>query len=363
MTTLTLLIPVLLIGFVQWLMPSLASPTLPFGVRVPGERAGEPVIAVQRRRYRWGTAAVTLATAAGVVLLPGHALAGMLAIVADLILCGALYVHAHRRVRAAKEAGDWFAGHRQTVVTDTSLRTDPEPYPWIWAVPPVLLLAATIVTGAVRYPGMPDRIVTHYGAGGHADHVAAKSFGSAFGPLVAQTLTTALFLLLARVAVRSRAQLDAEDSNATARHRRFVTTIARTLLVLAAFINLGFLAADLIIWDVIGASGAAVTLLAGLPPLLGAVVAVVIAVRVGQAGSRLSLPARQGAGGMTVNRDDDRLYRLGVFYVNSDDPAIFVPKRFGVGWTINLGRPLAWVVVIGTLAVLLVAPVLGSKVG
>ena len=364
MTTLALLIPLLLIALVQWLMPSLTPPTLQFGVRVPGDRAGEPVIAAQRRLYRWGTAAVTALAVAGVFLLSGHAPAEPLAVVAAVVLFAALYVHAHRRVRAAKEAGDWFAGHRQTVVADTSLRTDPVRYPWLWAVPPLLLPAATIVTGAVRYPRMPDRIVTHYGAGGHADHIAAKSFGTVFGPLPAQVLLTALLLVLARVAVRSRAQLDAEDPNAGQRHRRYVTAISRTLLALAAVVNAGFLAAALVVWGVIDAPGTTVVLLGGVPPLLMAAVAVVITVRLGQNGSRLPLPSvRNGGAGTTVNRDDDRLYRLGLFYVNGDDPALFVPKRFGVGWTINFGRPLAWMLLAGVLALLLAAPVVGSSVG
>ncbi|MGN6200731.1 DUF5808 domain-containing protein, partial [Humibacter sp.] len=48
--------------------------------------------------------------------------------------------------------------------------------------------------------------------------------------------------------------------------------------------------------------------------------------------------------------------------VNRDDPATFVPKRFGVGWTINLGSPggiafgvIAVVVVVGSLVASMVA--------
>src|SRR5205085_3531870 len=44
--------PALLTGL-AWLMPSLISRTLPFGVRTPAERADAPVIAEQRGRYRW----------------------------------------------------------------------------------------------------------------------------------------------------------------------------------------------------------------------------------------------------------------------------------------------------------------------
>jgi uncharacterized membrane protein len=33
-----------------------------------------------------------------------------------------------------------------------------------------------------------------------------------------------------------------------------------------------------------------------------------------------------------------------MFYVNPDDPAILVEKRFGIGYTLNFGRPAAWFV-------------------
>ena len=54
-----------------------------------------------------------------------------------------------------------------------------------------------------------------------------------------------------------------------------------------------------------------------------------------------------------VMRDDDRYYKLGVFYVNPNDPSVWVPKRFGVGWTFNYGQPLTWAIT--ALFVLVVA--------
>ena len=45
-------------------------------------------------------------------------------------------------------------------------------------------------------------------------------------------------------------------------------------------------------------------------------------------------------------RPDDREgWRLGgLVYADPDDPEVFVSKRVGVGVTLNLGRPLGWVV-------------------
>lgn len=45
----------------------------------------------------------------------------------------------------------------------------------------------------------------------------------------------------------------------------------------------------------------------------------------------------------------DACWRAGIFYFNPSDRAIFVPKRFGMGYSLNFARPVSWLV----LAVLL----------
>jgi uncharacterized membrane protein len=51
--------------------------------------------------------------------------------------------------------------------------------------------------------------------------------------------------------------------------------------------------------------------------------------------------------------DDDHYWKGGLVYVNRRDPALLVPKRFGVGWTINLGHPAG--VAIGVVILLIIA--------
>jgi uncharacterized membrane protein len=60
-----------------------------------------------------------------------------------------------------------------------------------------------------------------------------------------------------------------------------------------------------------------------------------------------------------VYRDDDRYWSAGFFYNNPDDPAVFVPKRYGLGWTVNFGHPMGKLVLIGTLLLPLVLAILG----
>jgi len=49
------------------------------------------------------------------------------------------------------------------------------------------------------------------------------------------------------------------------------------------------------------------------------------------------------------DRSPDRAWKLGMIYFNPDDPALWLEKRFGVGYTLNFGRPMAWVIILGLL--------------
>ena len=64
-----------------------------------------------------------------------------------------------------------------------------------------------------------------------------------------------------------------------------------------------------------------------------------------------------------VFRDDDRYWYGGFFYNNPDDPAVFVPKRFGLGWTMNFGHPQAKLVLIGMLVLVLLPPMVVAILG
>jgi uncharacterized membrane protein len=49
----------------------------------------------------------------------------------------------------------------------------------------------------------------------------------------------------------------------------------------------------------------------------------------------------------------DEHYVWGIFYVNAEDPALWVPKRLGLGWTLNFAHGLSWAI----LVLLLLTPI------
>jgi uncharacterized membrane protein len=73
--------------------------------------------------------------------------------------------------------------------------------------------------------------------------------------------------------------------------------------------------------------------------------------RGGQGGSRAVTAGATPVG----DRTPDACWKWGLIYVNPTDPSILVEKRFGIGYTLNLGNRWTWVV----LAVLLVPAAAG----
>ncbi len=52
------------------------------------------------------------------------------------------------------------------------------------------------------------------------------------------------------------------------------------------------------------------------------------------------------------NATDEIHWKAGLLYFNRDDAALFVPRRMGFGWTLNMARPAAWLFIglVGTIA-------------
>lgn len=52
-----------------------------------------------------------------------------------------------------------------------------------------------------------------------------------------------------------------------------------------------------------------------------------------------------------LNRSNPEKWYWGVFYNNTDDSAVWVPKRYGLGYTLNYAHRSSWVISFIFLAV------------
>src|SRR5205823_9852977 len=175
---------------------------------------------------------------------------------------------------------------------------------------------------------------------------AAKSIGTAFSLVFVQIGVTALLAgIAAAIIFRSRADIDPAHPVSSARwHRHYMSLGAKALLGLAAMVDLGMLGSSLLMWT--GTVTRWEPLVVVLPILAAVVMAEVVLAR----NNRERDEGEKDTG--LTHRDDDKYWRGGLFYVNREDHALWVPRRFGLGWTLNFGNPRAAMLLAGVGALI-----------
>jgi uncharacterized membrane protein len=162
---------------------------------------------------------------------------------------------------------------------------------------------------------------------------------------------------------RSRPDIEAADpAVSTLRYRRFLAAITRALLTLLALVDTSLLLIALRSWQVYHLSGIGQAL-PTLPFVAGLLLLAAVARRTGQGGWRLNGNVRGLAQATGTDRDDDRFWKVGLLYVNRDDPALVVGSHIGAGWTLNLGNPAAWLIIAGNVAALTGLVAIGAAAG
>jgi uncharacterized membrane protein len=68
-------------------------------------------------------------------------------------------------------------------------------------------------------------------------------------------------------------------------------------------------------------------------------------------------PVRRPLSG-PIFRDDERYWPGGLIYYNPDDPDLLVPRRFGIGQSLNFGHPRAKWFLIGVVVLMLLLTIL-----
>jgi uncharacterized membrane protein len=178
---------------------------------------------------------------------------------------------------------------------------------------------------------------------GNVVNSAAKSHQTVLFPTILQILVTILFMLVNWSIRSSKQQIHPDDpqrsirQNAAFRRSWSLFTVLSGLALVLLF--------SLIQFNMLGQVGSnSLMLISLLVPVLLVLFAIVISFRTGQGGSRIERPA---SGSKLKPVNNDRNWKLGAIYINRNDPALFVEKRFGVGWTLNLGHPLCWFILLG----------------
>lgn len=357
--------PILLVGALFYWMPRLTRPDLYFAVTVPSGFRDTAEGRQIMRRYRLQIALSSLG-ALGLVAVGGWRGWTLLMAAAILVQLGGFYptfLAARNRVKPHRG--------QPSSVREASLfsRSAHLPGGWPAQAGPFVLLAVAALYLNRRWADIPPRFPIHWGLNGHADNFATRTPAGVYGTLVMGALMCLLFGGLAYALLRWSRPVRRGGAPGVAEEgfrRSTVGVLVATQWFLAILLG----------WISVSSPFASP---AHDPPGAWAVVGLIIAfvagvivvfVRKGQGGTRTmqtasaSILGLEEEGRPVGDRTADRYWKAGMFYVNRDDPAIFVEKRFGIGYTVNFGRRLAWAILAAlplvVLAVLLVTHMMGK---
>lgn len=346
--------------------PRVSSPQYRYGVHLPSVARADPALATADHAYRIGVGFAALAAAPFVALgaAPGWSWAAVAAPFVALAVGFGGYLTARREVFRIKSRAGWSSTGPRVAVAE--LRPSHVDHTWpAWTLLPLAVWVFFLVWGITVYPSLPASIPTHFNGNGVPDTYSPTSIGTAFFVTVVGAAVLGIFVALAAGITRARAPLDAARPRTDAeRQFQFRYQGVRGLLVFGAFVQatLGLSGAET--WGVIPTSAAG-GLIPLIPTFVGTVILLAFFLRLGQLGSRIPMPPEaEGAPLPAVEprtaRDDDAAWAGGVLYHNREDSALLVPRRYGVGWTLNWGNPWSWVIIVALAAVpfvlLLVVP-------
>lgn len=319
-------------GGIFWWLPRMRRGGLYFAVTVPPEfRASEEGRAT-RRGFRLAVLAASLLTVVAEFIAAQRPPDRLLAFAPLLQIAGVggAWIWAWARTRP----------HSCSQALVRSAPIDDEEPGWLWivaALAPILLLLAAALHLASLYPGLPERYPVHWNASGIADRFAVKSWRSVFfgiimGSSVLLAINVNVWMLL-RWARRGPGGRKGFTNRLLEANLRMLTIVCWALGLLFAAISLvPILPKNL-------ADGIFVGLLV-FPLALIAVTVLPL----------MKLAEEPGSEG---DQTPDECWKLGAIYFNTDDPALVVPKRDGLGYSMNFARPQAWVFLAGIFSLIL----------
>lgn len=197
----------------------------------------------------------------------------------------------------------------------------------------LLILIPLIITTLVgvyvlaNYNIIPNTIPTHWGPSGKADAFTDKSFTKL---LITVSMMVGLGIIIyisSIYSLKSRAKLSVNfTDNSKKVHLHHLNIFGITFL----FLNIGL---DILFINILIAT---MNVSSVNPLILWIDTILIIFICIYQIYLYYKSPNKSKNASYSID-DDDSFWILGFIYNNPNDPSLFVNKRFGAGWTINIG--------------------------
>ncbi len=352
-----LIIAVILAG-IQIAVPFLVKRTVIFGITVPEKQINNEKLSSFKKKYSLLVSLLSIISLVSYAIwvLSSSAseeqtvLIGTVIQFAIILFSFTLYFYFHGKTLQLKKKMKWGENTKQIQIADLSTRAEDEMLPWYVFLVPILITVGVIGYTISQYNLLPDQIPTHWGINGEADAFTEKTPVSAISSPLMLLVMQVMFLAIIISTKKSGIKLSATATNASRLRQLTLRKYTSWLLFLTSILLTGmfsFFQLRTIHPDIVDKTIVMAVPIIFLVITLGSTVA--FALKVGRSDKRSIDEAVVGI----TDYDDDKHWVGGLFYVNKNDPSIFVEKRFGVGWTINFGNPIGYLIILIPIAIII----------
>ncbi|WP_434291291.1 DUF1648 domain-containing protein [Clostridium botulinum] len=271
-----------------------------------------------------------------------------------------IYLKFNNDVKKLKSNKNWFKNKKQVIAVDTEFSSENANKslisPW-WFLIPVAIILITIFMNIKAYPNLPNKVATHWDFNGNVNGYQNKSTFLIYQMPLMELFITIIFFLCYKIIGWSKKQISAvnpEESKTRNELFRRILSIYMTFSAIAMTIFLSII--NFQIMKVIDINDKYIMYFSLIFTLSIIIATILLGVKVGQGGSNLKLNYKNDNKNNFINKDDDDHWILGnTIYYNKEDPSLFIEKRFGIGWTINAGRPLGLIIYISLILIIIVS--------
>jgi uncharacterized membrane protein len=320
-----------------------------FGVTIPEEVYYSDKLKNMRKQYATSTVLLSIITTIIFLILlmtfgNNETTLGIIIctiIILYLIISFVIYLKFHSTMKSLKEKENWKKDKTQQIMINIGFHKQKLTYSNMWFLIPILAAFFLIYLTFQFYMNIPNQIPMQYNFQGEVTNLVEKSYRSVLLHPVMMIYLSLLLLFVNVTIAKSKQQVDLNNPEESLRKNVVFRRRWSLFLVLSSYaLSAIFVVAQLsLIYAIDQKEILFLPLIITLAIIVGAII---LSFTTGQGGSRIK--GYQTSNGTVLNRDDDKYWKWGQFYFNKEDPALFLEKRFGIGWTINFARPLAWII-------------------
>lgn len=204
----------------------------------------------------------------------------------------------------------------------------------------LLIILITSLILFINYDKIGNELIMKVDFDGTITRMADKSYKNIFYPSIISFGMLVMFYFINLIVIKVRPRIAKEDPELSLKNNlnskkawTYYLILNSFLMTLLFEIGINFLS--------IKNNSIPLYILTAIIIIVSIGGSIYLGIKVGTDGSKLSSMESYSF------EEDDKYWLLGsMFYNNPEDPALFVAKRIGVGYTINIGRPLGKLIMI-----------------